>query len=69
MSDVNEVEVAILRGVKSCGNHHEENALAPAVQFAQQCDACARRLFAIIWNAATDQHVRSLEVIEAACKR
>lgn len=49
--DVGPDQIAMLRGVKNCGNHHEENKLAPAVQFAQECDRCAGQIFAVIWNA------------------
>lgn len=49
--DVTDAQVAMLRGVKNCGQHHEENARARAVQFAHECDLCAGHIFAVIWNA------------------
>lgn len=49
--NVTEAQVAMLRGVKNCGQHHEENATAPAVWFAKTCDFCAGHIFAVIWNA------------------
>jgi hypothetical protein len=49
--NVNEAQVAMLRGVKNCGYHHDENATSPAVWFAQRCDLCAGHIFAVIWNA------------------
>jgi hypothetical protein len=52
MSLVDASQIAMLRGVKNCGKHHEENKLSPAVQFAQECDLCAGKIFAVIWNTA-----------------
>lgn len=49
--DVTAAHIAMVRGVKNCGQHHEENATSPAVQFAQSCDLCAGYIFAVIWNA------------------
>lgn len=49
--DINESHIAMLRGVKNCGQHHEENKFAPAVQFAQECDGCAGRIVGTLWNA------------------
>jgi hypothetical protein len=49
--DVTDAQVAMLRGVKNCGQHHEENATMPAVWFVQSCDLCAGHIFAVIWNA------------------
>lgn len=65
--DVTQAHVAMVRGVKNCGQHHEENALAPAIQFAQSCDGCTAHIFATIYNAGiqaeledTLRHVRRL---------
>jgi len=49
--DVTAAHIAMVRGVKNCGHHHEENALAPAIQFVQNCDKCAGNIFATIYNA------------------
>jgi hypothetical protein len=57
--DVNASQIAMLRGVKSCGQHHEENELAPAVQFAHGCGRCAALIFATIWNAGVEAEARN----------
>lgn len=57
--DVNASQIAMLRGVKNCGKHHEENKRSPAVQFAQECDGCAAHIFAVIWNAGVEAETRN----------
>jgi hypothetical protein len=49
--DVDESHIAMVRGVKNCGKHHEENEASPAILFADKCDGCAGRVFAVIYNA------------------
>jgi hypothetical protein len=58
MSLVDASQIAMLRGVKNCGKHHEENKLSPAVQFAQECDRCAAEIFAVIWNAGVEAEMK-----------
>jgi hypothetical protein len=59
MKDVTPDQIAIVRGVKNCGQHHEENKLSPAVQFAQECDRCAAKVFAVIWNAGVQAEMEN----------
>lgn len=49
---VGPADIAMLRGVMNCGEHHEENKLAPALEFARECSVCAGSIFVVIWNAA-----------------
>lgn len=61
--DINESHFAMLRGVKNCGGHHEENRVAPAIQFAQECDCCAGLIFMTIWNAGVDVEAKNAVMI------
>jgi hypothetical protein len=54
MIDLNESHVAVVRGIRNCGQHHEENSLSPAVQFSLECAKCAGLIFLTIWNASQD---------------
>lgn len=57
---VSEAQIAVVRGVINCGSHHEENKLAPAIEFVRVCDICAGRIFAIIWNEGLEAQARHL---------
>lgn len=60
---VTDADIALVRGVKNCGEHHPENETAPAIQFAQKCDVCAGDIFIVVWNACrarTEEHLRKL---------
>jgi hypothetical protein len=52
--DVSPAQVSMVRGVKNCGKHHEENKISPAVGFVQECDGCAAHIFAVIYNAGVE---------------
>lgn len=50
MEEVSPAAIAMVRGILNCGNHHEENATRPAVEFALGCDRCAAQVFEVIYN-------------------
>lgn len=56
---LNDSHRAMVRGIKNCGAHHEENKIAPAVQFAMECDRCAGLIFMIIYNAGVEAEVQA----------
>lgn len=59
-------DIAMLRGVRNCGGHHEENATAPAIQFAQACEGCSKQIFGVIFNAGIEAlmcRLRAAEVV------
>lgn len=47
-----DADLALVRGVRNCGRHHEENETAPAIRFAESCRFCAGEVFRVVWNAA-----------------
>lgn len=49
---VTESHVAMVRGVRSCSRHGDENLTSPAILFAQTCSFCAGEIFRVIWNIA-----------------
>jgi hypothetical protein len=68
--DITPDQIAMLRGVKNCGRHHEENKLSPAVQFAQECDRCTAEIFAVIWNAGVKAELaNAIQVVRERCRR
>lgn len=58
---LNDGHIAMIRGVRNCGKHHEENATAAALQFANECEKCAGALFMVAWNAAMNDVKENLE--------
>ena len=61
---VNDADIATVRGVRNCGKHHEENATAPAVLFAQKCDTCAGQIFVVIWNQCRESQRAIMRQLE-----
>lgn len=59
--DVTDAEIAMVRGVRSCGKHHEENETAPAVEFSKECRKCASKIFAVVWNHARETILTNLK--------
>lgn len=49
---VTESHVAMVRGVRNCSRHGEENLTSPAILFAQTCSFCAGEIFRVIWSIA-----------------
>lgn len=63
---IDQSHIAMLRGVGNCGNHHEEDKLSPAVQFAQECNYCAGLIFVMIYNAGIQVQLReTLSIVKA----
>ncbi len=60
---VNEADVALTRGVKNCGNHHPEDEVSPAIQFARECDVCAGDIFIAVWNASRRKTIENLKMM------
>lgn len=54
MEEVSPAAIAMVRGILNCGNHHEENATRPAVEFALGCDLCAGKVFVVIYNTGVN---------------
>lgn len=55
MRDITPANVAMVRGIRNCGQHHEENDTAPAIQFAQGCDRCAGLIYIDIFNLGVQE--------------
>lgn len=55
--DINDSNIATVRGIKNCGQHNEENVTTPALQFAMTCDRCAGTIFITIWNESMQAQI------------
>jgi hypothetical protein len=60
IEEVTPAQVSMVRGIYNCGKHNEENKSSPAIQFAQECDGCAARIFSVIWRTERDDALRML---------